>query len=92
MSAKIFLYIALALLVFACGRAAPQANREGNEAFVSQRYDAALQAYERAQAEAPELAEPYYNSGNAYYRQRLLSEAQEQYRQALPYTDEKLAR
>ena len=76
----------------ACGRAAPNANEEGNEAFANDDFETALQAYERAQDEAPELAEPHYNSGNALYRSQAYQEAEDSYGQALLHADEELTR
>ena len=82
----------LVLLAAGCGRAGPQLNNEGNEAFEGQDYTEALEAYRAAQSEAPrpELAEPYYNSGNAQYRQERYDEAQDSYREALLHADEQV--
>ena len=83
-------FATLLLSVLACGRAGPQANNEGNEAFADQDYDAALQAYGRAESEAPDVAEPHYNSGNANYRQDDFDQAREDYERALLNADEGL--
>ena len=83
----------LALLaLIACGREAPLANNEGNEAFSNEDLDAALQAYERAQEQEPDLAEPYYNTGNTHYRQGAYEEAQTSYERALLHAGEELTR
>ena len=76
----------------ACGRGAPNANGEGNEAFAEGDFDTALGAYRRAQDKAPELAEPHYNSGNTHYRQQEYEDAQKSYNQALLTADEGLTR
>lgn len=88
---SVVLVVAMVGLV-ACGRAAPNANEEGNEAFANDDFETALQAYERAQDEAPDLAEPHYNSGNALYRSQAYQEAEDSYGQALLHADEELTR
>jgi Ca-activated chloride channel family protein len=72
----------------ACGSSAEKLNQEGNEAFAKQAYEEALAAYQSAQIEAPELAEPYYNASNSLYRQEKYAEALEQMQKALSYAQE----
>lgn len=86
--------VAALLLVLAtagCGRNAASLNNEGNEAFRSQEYGAALQAYNQAQLESPDLAEPVYNAGNSHYRQRGWEDAQQSYEKALSIAEGELA-
>ena len=59
----------LALLVTACGQSAEKLNNEGNDKFAEEAYLEAISAYQSAQFENPELAEPYYNAANVLYRQ-----------------------
>lgn len=58
----------LAVATAACGGGEAKANNQGNDAFKQQDYDSALDAYEEAKSGSSDLAEPYYNSGNVYYR------------------------
>ena len=81
----------LALAVAGCGRDAASLNNEGNEAFRNQEYGAALQAYEQARQESPDLAEPIYNAGNTHYRQQVWGAAQQSYEKALSIADADLA-
>ena len=49
----------LLLLLFAaglaCGRTAANVNNQGNEPFANEQYETALEAYEQAQSENPDL-------------------------------------
>ena len=85
-----FLILILALLTTACRASAEKLNKEGNQAFSEQVYQQALEAYQSAQIESPELAEPYYNAANAYYRQGDYVKALEQISQALNFIDDEL--
>ena len=76
------LTISLTILI-ACDRPAQQANNHGNQAFASQDYAGAIEAYELAQTENTTLSEPYYNAGNAYYRQQMFLDAISSYDQGL---------
>jgi tetratricopeptide (TPR) repeat protein len=88
----IFLILLFGLLLVACSPSAEKLNQEGNQAFTEQAYLEALQAYQDAQIESPELAEPYYNAANAYYRQGQYEQALEQLQHALQFAeDENLA-
>ncbi|MFN2136649.1 MAG: tetratricopeptide repeat protein [Candidatus Promineifilaceae bacterium] len=82
------LLIGLILLVTACGPSkAERLNNEGNEAFTQQAFQDALVAYQSAQIDEPELAEPYYNAANALYRQGAYDAALEQMQLALSYAN-----
>jgi tetratricopeptide (TPR) repeat protein len=88
----------LALLVFAgltaaaCGRSEALANNQGNDSFYEEEYEAALELYEAAQAEAPDFPEPIYNSANVHYRNSEFEDAQEDLLRTLLDADEELAR
>lgn len=83
---------ALGLLAAACGPSAEKMNAEGNDRFAKEAYLEALAAYQSAQIESPDLAEPYYNAANALYRQGAYAEALEQMEEALRYAaDETVA-
>jgi tetratricopeptide (TPR) repeat protein len=76
------------LLLAACSAPAEQLNQEGNQAFAEQAYLEALELYQSAQIESPELAEPYFNAANTFYRQADYPTALEQMQLALQYVDE----
>jgi Ca-activated chloride channel homolog len=78
----IFLLLA-GQLAAACGPSAAGYNNQGNERYNEDEYDEALNNYTLAQRENPDLAEPYYNSGNTYYRKGDLRSATNQTQQAL---------
>jgi tetratricopeptide (TPR) repeat protein len=78
---------ALGLLLAACSPTAEKYNQDGNQAFTEQAYLEALELYQSAQIESPELAEPYYNAANALYRQGNYPQALEQIQMALQYID-----
>jgi Ca-activated chloride channel family protein len=75
--------LAMALLLASCSSSAEKLNGEGNQAFLGQAYQDALAAYQGAQIENPELAEPYYNAANALYREGNYEAALEQLQHAL---------
>jgi tetratricopeptide (TPR) repeat protein len=83
----IFLILLFGLLLVACSPSAERLNQEGNQAFTEQAFIEALEAYQNAQIESPELAEPYYNAANAYYRQGQYEQALEQLQHALQYAE-----
>ena len=84
----IFLIFASALLMTACSAPAEKLNQEGNQSFAEQAYLEALDLYQSAQVESPELAEPYFNAANTFYRQGDYPAALEQMQMALQYVDE----
>lgn len=77
--------LAIALLLAACSPSAEKLNGEGNQAFLEEAYRDALAAYQGAQIENPELAEPYYNAANALYREGNYEAALEQLQHALSF-------
>ena len=79
---------AVALGLAACSAPAEKLNQDGNEAFAEQAYLEALELYQSAQIESPELAEPYFNAANTFYRQGDFPAALEQMQMALQYVDE----
>jgi tetratricopeptide (TPR) repeat protein len=82
----------LVLFLAACGAdPAAKLNNEGNSAYDEQAYLEALELYQNAQIEHPELAEPYYNAANAFYRAGDYEQALAQMEQALLYADVNLA-
>ncbi len=84
--------LAIALLLAACSPSAEKLNGEGNQAFLEEAYQDALAAYQGAQIENPELAEPYYNAANALYREGNYEAALEQLQHALSFAgDDRLA-
>ncbi len=84
--------LAITLLLAACSPSAEKLNGEGNQAFLEEAYQDALAAYQGAQIENPELAEPYYNAANALYREGNYEAALEQLQHALSFAgDDRLA-
>ncbi|HRV94642.1 MAG TPA: tetratricopeptide repeat protein, partial [Anaerolineae bacterium] len=75
--------IAAPLIFAGCSPSAEKLNNTGNEAFASQDYEQALAAYQQAEAESPELAEPHFNAANAHYRQENFDGARQEIEQAL---------
>ena len=84
----IFIFAAAALILGACSAPAEKLIQDGNEAFAEGAYLYALDLYQSAQIESPELAESYFNAANAYYRQGDYPAALEQMQMALQYADE----
>ncbi len=86
--------IILSILFFltsACSATVGQLNNRGNRLFAAGKFDDALAAYKQAQLQAPDVAEPYYNAANTYYRQQNFQQAELQARQALQRADLPLA-
>jgi Ca-activated chloride channel family protein len=83
----IFGLLLIGLFVTACSPSAEKMNNDGNEAYAEAAYVEALAAYESAQIESPELAEPYYNAANVLYREGAYNEAMMLMQEALKYTD-----
>lgn len=80
----------LALLAAACSRAVPSPNEEANRLYQSGDYAAALELYQRAQAERPDLPELHYNAGNALHRLERYDRAAQEARLALSAQDPQL--
>ena len=78
------------LVAGACSGAGARLIKDGNEEFAREDYEGAIGAYQQAQVETPGLAEPYYNAGNAYYRQDAYDPAQSQIALALENADGEL--
>jgi tetratricopeptide (TPR) repeat protein len=60
--------LSLTIALAACGSAVASSNRQGNKLYNQGKYDEALSAYQKAQAEQPDLAEIHYNIGNTLHR------------------------
>ncbi|HXW00366.1 MAG TPA: tetratricopeptide repeat protein, partial [Anaerolineae bacterium] len=75
----------------ACGPSAARYNNEGNQEFAAENYDEALNNYTSAQREDPDLAEPYYNAGNAFHRTDDFEAAIAQAQQSLRTAEDNLA-
>lgn len=72
-----WLMLAIVTIVLAaCDSSAASYNNDGNTDFEAGEFDAALEDYTAARLEDPNLAEPYYNGGNSYYRMGDLERAQ----------------
>ncbi len=88
-SLLIIMALLVVLLASACSPSeAEKLNQEGNDAFAQQAFQEALVAYQTAQIEDPELAEPYYNAANALYRQGAYADALKQMEMALSFANE----
>jgi len=79
------------LLAAACASAAHSLNDDGNRFFAQGQYDRALESYQRAQAERPDLLQLDYNIGNALHRLGDYSRAVEETQRATAATDSNLA-
>jgi tetratricopeptide (TPR) repeat protein len=62
------LLLSIAIALAACGSTVAGSNRQGNRLYRQGKYDEALSAYQKAQAEQPDLAELYYNVSNTLHR------------------------
>lgn len=60
--------LSVAIALAACGSTVASNNRQGNRLYRQGQYDEALSAYQKAQAEQPDLAELHYNVGNTLHR------------------------
>lgn len=67
----------------ACGSSQSDLVGQGNRAFEEGDFDAATQRYQRAEVEAPDLSQPYYNAGNSLLRQDKPEDAVRHLEQAL---------
>jgi len=86
-----FVLIAAGVLATACAPSAEKLNNEGNDSFAKEAYLEALADYQSAQIQSPELAEPYYNAGNAFQKQGNLESATMQTKQAIRQAEGDLA-
>ena len=85
------LVFVLAIFLAGCGSSAARLNNSGNRAYEGEEYGDAVEDYVAAQREDPDLAEPYYNAGNAFYRQGNFEAAAAQEKQALRSSEDALA-
>ncbi|MDM8521295.1 tetratricopeptide repeat protein [Anaerolineales bacterium HSG6] len=81
----------MTMILSACNSSAARYNNQGNNDFEKAAYDDALEEYTAAKETDAELAEPYYNSGNAFHNKGDLKSAVGQTQQALRLADDKLA-
>jgi Ca-activated chloride channel family protein len=79
------------LLAAACASTALSLNDDGNRFFAQGQYDRALESYQRAQAERPDLLQLDYNIGNALHRLGDYPRAVEETQRATAATDSDLA-
>jgi Ca-activated chloride channel family protein len=75
----------------ACGSAAADFNRDGNDLYDRGSYEEALESYRQAQALQPDRSDLHYNAGNALHRLELYGPAIEETLRALPAEDPALA-
>jgi tetratricopeptide (TPR) repeat protein len=59
--------LSIVIALAACGSTVASSNRQGNKLYRQGQYDEALSAYQKAQAERPDLAELHYNVGNTLH-------------------------
>jgi tetratricopeptide (TPR) repeat protein len=81
----------LAVILVGCGASAARYNNAGNADFEADKYDEAVEDYVAAQREDPDLAEPYYNAGNAFHRKGNFEAAAAQEKQAIRGSEGDLA-
>ena len=90
-AALVPLALVAALLTAACASTAHNLNEDGNRFFAQGEYDRALESYQRARAERPDLLELDYNIGNALHRLGDYSRAVEETQPATAATETDLA-
>ncbi len=76
-----------AILAAACASSQSKSLEDGNEAFVQGDFDEALESYHKAEVDAPDEPEPYYNVGNSLIRQQKNEDAVRHLQQALKTSD-----
>lgn len=84
---KYFILLVLIWLL-GCQETSAPLNNEANQDFEVEAYETALQKYRQAQSIEPDLAEPYYNAGNALYEQGDLEQSELQLKMALRHAEE----
>ena len=77
----------ITITLAACGSTVASSNRQGNKLYDQGQYDEALSAYQKAQAEQPDLAELHYNVGNTLHRKEDYQEAAAETLQGLSKAD-----
>jgi Ca-activated chloride channel family protein len=80
-----------AILAAACASSQSELLEDGNEAFVQGDFDEALESYHKAEVDAPDEPEPYYNAGNSLIRRQENEDAARHLQQALKTADPELA-
>lgn len=89
---RLYCFVALAATaLMACDTNPGERNAAGNESYVQERYEDALDAYQAAQVAAPDLPEPYYNAASALAQAGRLQSAVAALRQALKTSDRELS-
>jgi len=79
--------LGMTIALAACGNTVASSNRQGNRLYRQGEYDEALSAYQKAQAEQPDLAELHYNVGNTLHRKEDYQEAAAETLQGLSKAD-----
>jgi Ca-activated chloride channel family protein len=79
--------LSLTITLAGCGSTVAGSNRQGNKLYNQGQYDEALSAYQKAQAEQPDLAELHYNVGNTLHRKEDYQGAAAETRQGLSKAD-----
>ncbi len=83
--------IALYPLLVGFGDSPETRNRRGNRYYRQEKFDEALTEYRSAQVLAPELAELFFNAGDALYRKGVLPDAIREFAKASASADSLLA-
>jgi Ca-activated chloride channel family protein len=79
--------LSITIALAACGSVVASSNRQGNRLYHQGKYDEALSAYQKAQAEQPDLAELHYNVGNTLHRKENYQDAAAETLQGLSKAD-----
>jgi len=85
------IFILAALAMSACGSSVERTLDSGNQAFVEQDYQQAMEKYGQAMEMDPELGEPTYNLANTLYRLEAFEEAGQFLAQAIQTASDQLA-
>jgi Ca-activated chloride channel family protein len=85
------IFILAALALSACGSSVEKTLDSGNQAFVEQDYQQAMEKYAQAMEMDPELGEPTYNLANTLYRLEAFEEAGQFLAQAIQTASDQLA-
>ena len=85
------IFILAALALSACGSSVEQTLDSGNQAYVEQDYQQAMEKYAQAMEMDPELGEPTYNLANTLYRLEAFEEAGQFLAQAIQTASDQLA-
>jgi tetratricopeptide (TPR) repeat protein len=85
------IFILAALAMSACGSSVERTLDSGNQAYVEQDYQQAIEKYAQAMEMDPELGEPTYNLANTLYRLEAFEEAGQFLAQAIQTASDQLA-